>query len=212
MSKMAGSAIGPSPGPSNNLRRSIATGATPTAVELDVLTEMDEGAGDPVTPQPRNKELGRRSGERRTRALTLDEATQPPVPSLPSSSDNTQQPKLVNGTTTHTPTVTVSAPTNEERPDSPREITVYFQVARQVKKVTMEPATSFAALRVLFMNKFMYNPGQDNFPEIYIRDPASGVQYELEDVSEVKDKCLLSLNIERMSIFSSSRVLVDFDL
>jgi hypothetical protein len=203
---MAGA--GPSPGTSNNLRRSVATGATLTAVELDVLTEMDEGAGDPVIPQPRNKELGRRkSGERRMRALTLEEATQPPVPSLPSS-DDTKQPKLANGT----PAVTVSAPANEERPDSPREITVYFQVARQVKKVTMEPVTSFAALRVLFMNKFMYNPGQDNFPEIYIRDPASGVQYELEDVSEVKDKCLLSLNIERMSIFSSSRVLVDFNL
>jgi hypothetical protein len=206
MSKMAGAAIGPSPGPSNNLRRSVATGAMLTNIDLAALTEGDEGAEDPVTPQPRNKELGRkRSIERRTRAPTLDEATQPPVPSLPSSSD-TQQPKPVNGIVSHTPVVTVSAPANEERPDSPREIMVYFQVGRQVKKVTMEPATSFAALRVLFMNKFMYNPGQDNFPEIYIRDPASGVQYELEDVSEVKDRCLLSLNIERMSTFSSQSV------
>ena len=32
---------------------------------------------------------------------------------------------------------------------------------------------------------------------IYIRDPSSGVQYELEDMDEVKEKCLLSLNIER---------------
>ncbi|TEB15912.1 AIP3-domain-containing protein [Coprinellus micaceus] len=60
------------------------------------------------------------------------------------------------------------------------------------------PPQSFASLRVLFVDKFSYNPGQDNFPAIYIRDPSSGVQYELEDVEEVKDKCLLSLNIEAL--------------
>jgi hypothetical protein len=84
-----------------------------------------------------------------------------------------------------------------EGSDGSRQMMVFLQVGRQVKKVTMEPVTSFGQLRVLFMNKFLYNPGKENFPEIYIRDPASGVQYELEDVSEVKDKCLLSLNIER---------------
>ena len=66
----------------------------------------------------------------------------------------------------------------------------------------MEPGLSFSSLRVLFVDKFSYSPGQDNFPAIYIRDPASGVQYELEDMDEVKEKCLLSLNIERMSSFS----------
>jgi hypothetical protein len=62
--------------------------------------------------------------------------------------------------------------------------------------VAIEPPLSFATLRVLFVDKFSYNPGQENFPAIYIRDPSSGVQYELEDVEEVTDKCLLSLNIE----------------
>ena len=56
---------------------------------------------------------------------------------------------------------------------------------------------SVGSLRMLFMDKFAYSPGQDNFPAIYIRDPSSGVQYELEDVDEVKEKVLLSLNIER---------------
>ena len=67
----------------------------------------------------------------------------------------------------------------------------------EVKKVMMEPGLSFSSLRVLFVDKFSYSPGQDNFPAIYIRDPSSGVQYELEDMDEVKEKCLLSLNIER---------------
>jgi hypothetical protein len=47
------------------------------------------------------------------------------------------------------------------------------------------------------VDKFSYNPGLENFPAIYIRDPSSGVQYELENMEEVKQKCLLSLNIER---------------
>jgi hypothetical protein len=75
---------------------------------------------------------------------------------------------------------------------------VFLQVGRDVKKVTIEPGLSFASLRVLFVDKFSYNPGQGNFPAIYIQDPASKVQYELEDMDEVKEKCLLSLNIERM--------------
>ena len=33
-------------------------------------------------------------------------------------------------------------------------------------------------------------------PTIYVRDPSSGVQYEIEDIDEIKEKCLLSLNIE----------------
>ncbi|KAL6298681.1 actin interacting protein 3-domain-containing protein [Sparassis latifolia] len=73
---------------------------------------------------------------------------------------------------------------------------VFLQVGREVKKVIIEPPMTFGSLRVLFMDKFAYNPGKENFPAIYIRDPSSGVQYELEDPDEIKDKCLLSLNIE----------------
>ena len=77
-------------------------------------------------------------------------------------------------------------------------ISIFLQLGREVKKVVVEPSISFASLRVLFVDKFAYNPGLENFPAIYIRDPSSGVQYELEDTDEVKDKSVLSLNIERM--------------
>jgi hypothetical protein len=70
-------------------------------------------------------------------------------------------------------------------------------VGREVKKANVEPGLSLSSLRMLFVDRFSYSPGMDNFPAIYIRDPSSGVQYELEDVEEVKEKCLLSLNIER---------------
>jgi hypothetical protein len=80
---------------------------------------------------------------------------------------------------------------------SRRSFPVFLQLGREVKKVTIEPGLSFSSLRVLFVDKFSYNPGLENFPAIYIRDPSSGVQYELEDMEEVKQKCLLSLNFER---------------
>jgi hypothetical protein len=80
---------------------------------------------------------------------------------------------------------------------SPRSFPVFLQLGREVKKAMIEPGLSFSSLRVLFVDKFSYNPGLENFPAIYIRDPSSGVQYELENMDEVKEKCLMSLNIER---------------
>lgn len=65
---------------------------------------------------------------------------------------------------------------------------VFLHVGREVKKVMIEPGLSLSMLRMLFV---------DNFPAIYIRDTSSRVQYELEDVDEVKENVLLSLNIER---------------
>ncbi|TFK29748.1 AIP3-domain-containing protein [Coprinopsis marcescibilis] len=87
------------------------------------------------------------------------------------------------------------APPLAKAPGSSK-ITVFLQLGREVKKVSITPSMSFSSLRVLFVDKFSYNPGLENFPAIYIRDPSSGVQYELEDVEDVKDKCLISLNIE----------------
>lgn len=92
-----------------------------------------------------------------------------------------------------------SQPSQIESPSKSGRITVFLQLGREVKKVTIEPELSFSSLRVLFVDRFSYNPGLENFPAIYIRDPSSGVQYELEDMDEVKEKCLLSLNIERTS-------------
>ncbi len=88
-----------------------------------------------------------------------------------------------------------------ESSEEPSKMTVFLQLGREVKKVKVEKGISFSSLRVLFVDKFSYNPGLENFPAIYIRDPSSGVQYELEDTDEVKEKCLLSLNIERTSVW-----------
>ncbi|WAQ88001.1 hypothetical protein PtA15_9A126 [Puccinia triticina] len=76
--------------------------------------------------------------------------------------------------------------------------TVFLQLGRDVKKAKLDSTPTIASLRVLFMDRFQFNPGSDNFPEIYLRDPQSGIQYQLEDMSEVKDRVVLSLNIDAL--------------
>lgn len=79
--------------------------------------------------------------------------------------------------------------------------TIFLQLGRDMKKATLDSATppTFASLRMLFTERFAYNPGLSDFPAIYLRDPTSGIQYELENIDEIKDHSILSLNIERES-------------
>ncbi|CAG8664665.1 8344_t:CDS:2, partial [Scutellospora calospora] len=67
-------------------------------------------------------------------------------------------------------------------------ITLYLQLGKDVKKIKYDGDISMTALQMLFVEKFQYNPGMDDFPKIFIKDPQVGILYELEDMSEVKDK------------------------
>jgi len=153
-------------------RRSLAANTNNlTPGELAVLTEVDDEDGDQVDGDQHLSRSPDRSGV-------------PPVPPFPTSPSKTPEP---------TPTQD-----GKQRPTMlSSKIAIFLQLGREVKKVFVDPGISFAALRVLFVDRFSYNPGLENFPAIYIRDPSSQVQYELEDTDEVKDNCLLSLNIER---------------
>lgn len=80
---------------------------------------------------------------------------------------------------------------------------LFIQLGRATRKVhvALEPSAparglSIAQLRMLFVDEFAYSPGMDDFPEIYIKDPQSGVQYQLDDMSDIQPRCLLTLNIE----------------
>lgn len=182
--------------------RLAAGNLTLTAGDLEVLAEGDEDGDSPKKPARAAEvsEITRRSNSlRRARstAPTPELADAPPVPPVPTPSEEKAAFLSVESSQPPQPAST--------QPSVSGPMQVFLQVGRQVKKVSIDPSLSFASLRVLFMDKFSYNPGQDNFPEIYIRDPSSGVQYELEDISEVKNKCLLCLNIERrLRAFASS--------
>lgn len=190
-------------GGAGNRRSLLAANGMLTPAELAALAEEGEGAS------PRKKS----SKSQRTRPPPIIEGEEPPpVPPLPpptqaqTKSPSLQPQPLPPAEVAPEPVAArVSAVSAASAAESDSSSTaaptgpfaVFLQVGREVKKVMIEPGLSLSMLRVLFVDKFAYSPGQDNFPAIYIRDPSSGVQYELEDVDEVKEKVLLSLNIER---------------
>ncbi|KAF8325873.1 actin interacting protein 3-domain-containing protein [Cantharellus anzutake] len=119
------------------------------------------------------------------------------IPQVPPEGSEATSPTLTNGTIDATTEPKHPTLSTLQTSDGVQTLTVFLQVGKQVKKTTVETSgLSCASLRVLFVDKFQYNPGTSDFPSIYIRDPSSGVQYELEDVEEVHDRSLLSLNIE----------------
>ncbi|KAF8835799.1 AIP3-domain-containing protein [Paxillus ammoniavirescens] len=186
-SKMTGGAIARERSISGSPnRRSMAASSALTPGDLAVLTEVDEPEVKGSTPK---------KVPRTPSPAVLDSA--PPVPPLPSLVI-TDPTRSRSQSMSRTPSTRSKLVEQAEVPESsqPTSFSVFLQVGREVKKVTIEPGLSFASLRMFFVDRFSYNPGLENFPAIYIRDPSSGVQYELEDIEEVKEKCLLSLNIE----------------
>jgi hypothetical protein len=83
---------------------------------------------------------------------------------------------------------------------------VFLQYGRETKKIMLDrrEVTSIADLQGLFMTRFEYAPeAREMFPDVYIKDPATGIAYHLEDMDDVKPDVLLSLNIDRKSFGSS---------
>lgn len=180
-------------------------GALLTTGDLNALSEVDEAPGPNKAQRARTLDAGRRGG--------MGDGVPPPVPPLPSTvsrflpSTVEETADDVDEDATRDETETEAAPASkapvQQAPPPPlsplpnQPFTVFLQLESQVRKAKFEPGMTIAALRILFVEKFAYNPGLDNFPDIYIRDPTSQVMYELEDINEVKEKSLLSLNIER---------------
>lgn len=91
--------------------------------------------------------------------------------------------------------------TLEQSPQPNKELTLFLQYKSKIKKFVLPEGTnglSIARLQLAFIEKFAWsthNNGND-LPEIYIQDPVSGVRHELEDLSDVKDRSVLVLNVE----------------
>ncbi|GAA5961258.1 hypothetical protein JCM3765_002887 [Sporobolomyces pararoseus] len=94
--------------------------------------------------------------------------------------------------------ISTSSTTLTSRAQSPTfPCSIFLQIGRDVKKARLDigPPT-IQSLRQLFVEKFQYNPGISGWPEIYLKDPEAGVSYELEDLEEVVQGSVLSLNID----------------
>lgn len=136
-------------------------------------------------------------------------ASVPPVPPLPSPKEQARlaaahSSKTATGSRwtsgSRTPTASSHGFASSAQPTS---MYLYLQLGRQTKRVVLEldpmaplKGLSTGKLRMLFMDKFSYSPGKEDFPTIYVKDAHSGVSYELEDLTELADGTVLTLNIE----------------
>jgi hypothetical protein len=89
----------------------------------------------------------------------------------------------------------------EQSPQPGKELTLFLQYKSKIKKFVLPEGSNdltIARLQLAFIEKFAWNTHNNgaDLPEIYIQDPVSGVRHELEDLSDVKDRSVLVLNIE----------------
>ncbi|KEY72756.1 hypothetical protein S7711_02541 [Stachybotrys chartarum IBT 7711] len=88
-------------------------------------------------------------------------------------------------------------------PTPTKDLTLFLQYKSKVKKIVLPEGReelSIGRLQLAFIEKFSWNTQQNgaDLPEIYIQDPVSGVRHELEDLSDVKDRTVLVLNVEAL--------------
>lgn len=88
-------------------------------------------------------------------------------------------------------------------PTPTKDLTLFLQYKSKVKKIVLPEGSSelsIGRLQLAFIEKFSWNTQHNgtDLPEIYIQDPVSGVRHELEDLSDVKDRTVLVLNIEAL--------------
>ena len=89
----------------------------------------------------------------------------------------------------------------DQSPQPGKELTLFLQYKSKIKKFVMPDGyneLSVARLQLAFIEKFAWNTHSNgiDLPDIYIQDPVSGVRHELEDLNDVKDRCVLVLNVE----------------
>jgi Actin interacting protein 3 len=91
--------------------------------------------------------------------------------------------------------------TPEPSPPPGTDLTIFLQYKTKVKKFVLpegREGLTTARLQLAFIEKFAWNTHSNgaDLPVILIQDPISGVRYELDDITDVKDRSVLVLNYE----------------
>ena len=135
--------------------------------------------------------------------ITEDEDVEPrdqhPIETINQQNDPAVIPEAQQPTASTPPQAHQFTP--EQSPQPGKELTLFLQYRSKIKKFVLpdgENEVSVARLQLAFIEKFAWNTHSNgnDLPEIYIQDPISGVRHELEDLSDVKDRSVLVLNIE----------------
>ncbi|KAF4536535.1 Actin interacting protein 3 [Lasiodiplodia theobromae] len=134
---------------------------------------------------------------------------------VPAAEDEDNDEKSIKRQAVVTPTRSVShkmkpstPPQSQEfipdqSPQPGKELTLFLQYKSKIKKFVLQDGyndLSIARLQLAFIEKFAWNTHNNgvDLPEIYIQDPISGVRHELEDLSDIKDRAVLVLNVEAL--------------
>lgn len=145
-------------------------------------------------------------------SATLDGPLPEVVPTLSLGDDSTAQNEVkadpapvAEKPTTPTPDAQAGTFMLDSSPPStpPKNLTLFLQYKSRVKKFVLPGGPSelsIGRLQLAFIEKFSWNTHSNgaDLPEIYIQDPVSGVRHELEDLSDIKDRTVLVLNIEAL--------------
>lgn len=90
----------------------------------------------------------------------------------------------------------------DQSPQPGKELTLFLQYKSKIKKFVLQDGghLSMARLQLAFIEKFAWNTHNNgaDLPDIYIQDPVSGVRHELEELSDIKDRAVLVLNVEAL--------------
>jgi hypothetical protein len=160
--------------------------------------QMGATVNGPLSPPP----------EELQQSVSLDSLVAGPEPSLadirsspevstgPSDTIRRQSPGEVTPRQSH-------AVASDLSPTQGKELTLFLQYRSKIKKFVLADGyeeLTIARLQLAFIEKFAWTSQHDGaeLPEIYVQDPVSGVRHELEDLSDVKDRSVLVLNVEAL--------------
>ncbi|KAK7980259.1 hypothetical protein PG989_012716 [Apiospora arundinis] len=130
------------------------------------------------------------------RPASPEKKRSPPRAETPTSEPKTELPPK-------TPPESKSNGFIEQSPPLTKDLTLFLQYKSKVKKFVLPEGyadLTIGRLQLAFIEKFSWNTATNgaDLPEIYIQDPVSGVRHELEDLSDIKDRTVLALNVEML--------------
>ncbi|KAL2872143.1 formin-mediated actin nucleation enhancer [Aspergillus lucknowensis] len=135
---------------------------------------------------------------------TLADAFEPLKDAEPRAEQGPETPKSsYRHHTTATSTPPQSTQFSPEQPSPGKELTLFLQYRSKIKKYMLPEGPTgltIGRLQLAFIEKFAWNTHNNgvDLPEIYIQDPISGIRHELEDLSDVKDRSVLVLNVDAL--------------
>ncbi|KAF2634044.1 AIP3-domain-containing protein [Massarina eburnea CBS 473.64] len=174
---------------------SIPPPAEPPREDSPVLKTPEDKLAQPKFPEVDEPEIGA------TLNGPLSEPPEPPESPVKEPRKPNAIPSRVSSRRTKTPSPQPEQFIPEQSPQAGKELSLFLQYKSKIKKYVFSDGSdlSIGRLQLAFIEKFAWDTHRNGeLPEIHIQDPVSGVRYELEDINDVKDRCVLVLNVEQL--------------